>query len=225
MTQANTQNLQAELIENGKKYLIRDLIIGSFLAEEIRPVNEPFKFRIIFKPHQILELKDVPEERIKWFVKVDCTAQKSIVTYDKPTSTGEQEREVKNNEETWGWNISPPNNFKMDTLYPIVKVRYEVVNESPGEGDISLDKIVFVQEPGWVTEAIKTAKDNLNYILGVISTMLTIMFVRVQIKLGKTEIKLNETEIKLNEVELKLKPEEGKHPEIVTSPVKDNPTS
>src|SRR5215216_5235594 len=168
--------------ENGKKYIIRDLVIGTLKLEYDKNVHpgEKVTLKAAFIPHPVLNLDNLPpasEEKTIWYMKLEYNSQKSKVSYNELESGNKPQSRIINpraGEEVWAWDIVAPKEFRLDSSDLFMHIGYKLGNQND---NISIrEKVEFseITVPGLWSKAVTAIKDNLTYILGVLSAIIGI---------------------------------------------------
>ncbi|MEK6406040.1 MAG: hypothetical protein AABN34_03660 [Acidobacteriota bacterium] len=189
--------------KDGKIHGITELVIGT-LETIYDPIVRPgtnFPVEAKFTPHPILKGKQPATDPITWHLELQYHSNRiKDVRYDTEMSGRKaQRREIKldGSPETWGWEVTAPKDFQKDRSEIIVYAGYSLSSEEPTLTDITREPVALTEKetPGAFALALAFIKDNLSYILGVISVLVAIWATLISIKKSKLEVRLKEMEL------------------------------
>lgn len=191
--------------KDGKLHVTTELVIGTLetIYDPIVRPGKSFPVKARFTPHPIL---NVPQsatlaDPITWSLELRYySIGITDVRYDTEMSGMKAPiRKIKldGSTETWGWQVTAPANFQKDLSEITVYAGYSLSNEDPTLMDITREPVNLTEKetPGAFSVAIAFTKDNLTYILGVISVLVAIWATLISIKKGKLEVRLKEMEL------------------------------
>ncbi|HKP72487.1 MAG TPA: hypothetical protein VJT82_06085 [Pyrinomonadaceae bacterium] len=162
-----------------KTHIIRDLVIGtldiSFDKDEVR-AGHSFPLKAVFKPHSILKpdsIAGADERDITWRIELQYAPKHLTATYDRQQSGNrDQLRTVDpSQEQTWVWQLNTAKDFESDLSDLILFAGYETAGAGETK-DLLREPIKLAIPPG--PGFVAVFKENLNYILGIIATVLGI---------------------------------------------------
>lgn len=189
---------------DGKVTTITDLVIGRLEVKhdkEIEP-GKPSSVNATFTPHQVLDSKFVSplqQQNINWWVELDYKPVRFNAAYDPKSNNGKTQKRALNlnSSENWAWIFTPEKGFGKDTSPLRLAVSYKIDSEAEVSKDLPPESVSLVEkkELGFMLSAWQFVKENLTYILGVITTILAILGGVVSNKKNKLETKLKEMEV------------------------------
>lgn len=187
-----------------KTRVIRELVIGTLEVEYENEVEagKDYRIKATFTPHPIMEAPaSADEEKITWYLELEYNSTNiTKVAYDAELSgrkAAKREVSLNGRTETWGWKITPPPGFGEDAADIIVYAGYRMGAQEKLPTDIARQnlKIKERQSPGVIAAALSLIKENLNWILGVLATLIGIWATYVTIRKDQIETKLKELEL------------------------------
>ncbi len=190
--------------KDGKITTITDLVIGRLEVKHDKEIEtgKPSSLNATFTPHQVLDSKFVSpleQQNINWWIELDYKPLRLNAAYDSKSNNGKAQKRALNlnSSENWSWVFTPEKGFKKEESPLRLTVSYsiggspEISKELPSENVALFEK----EEPGLVLRTWQFVKENLTYILGVITTILAILGGVVSNKKNKLETKLKEMEV------------------------------
>jgi hypothetical protein len=193
--------------ENDQVHLIRELVIGTLHTIYPKEVKggAAFTLKAIFRPHPIITpgtFGRATQEAITWYIDLQYASQRSQVSYDRSQSGEKIERrqvDPSGSEETWAWRVLPPESFDSDLSDLIVYAEYETRSGPGDRKDIVHEPIGFSEmtEPGVLSSIFGLIKENISYLLGLLSIAVGIWATIIGTKKDKLEVRLKELELRL----------------------------
>lgn len=175
------------------------LVIGTLETlydPQVRP-GKTYSIEATFTPHPILAVSQSPDRA--WQLELQYYSSKiKDFRYDREMSgRKEQRREIRayGPAETWGWEFTAPRDFQKDRSEIIISVGSSADQETLT--DIARDRFELTEKetPGAFALVLAFIKDNLAYILGIISVSVAIWATLISIKKSKLEVRLKEMEL------------------------------
>jgi len=201
----NGEPVRTTVVErDGKVTTITDLVVGRLEVKHDKEIEtgKPSSVNATFTPHQVLDSKFVSpleQQNINWWVELDYKPVRFNAPYDPKTNNGKaQKRSLNlNSSENWSWVFTPEKGFKKDSSPLRLAVSYKIGSQPEISKDLPPETVALVEkvEPGFMLRTWQFIKENLTYILGVITTILAILGGIVSNKKNKLETRLKEMEV------------------------------
>jgi hypothetical protein len=188
--------------KDGKTHHVRELVIGTLETEydaKVRP-GTSFPVKATFTPHPIMRIPHAAD-LYAWHLELDYQSSR---IKDVQYNTEKSGRKARRREivldgpaETWVWELTAPADFQKDRSDIIVYAGYSIPNQEPEMMDITREPVELTEKetPSAFALALAFIKDNLTYILGLISVLVAIWATLISIKKGRLEVKLKEMEL------------------------------